>query len=288
MRKILFLILSSVILLSSCNTIRYKKFVGTLPEPSVAVTADIRYRSCFRQCALDIYWPEGGPEKMVFRPAPVYIFIHGGSWLAGSKDFIRLYEKTLIEPLTEKGVVVVSVGYRFVWQTPFQNISKDIHAATEFLRRESGTYGLDMNRVVIHGQSAGAHLAMLEGLKYPEGIRLIVNEFGPADLVAFREDQPAVGIVSTRVRRQESPTEWVSSEMPPMIIWHGDADTMVPISQSEILIEKIKAVGGDVKLHVVPGADHGYLNLSMQKTIEVSREICGEVLKALGLADSDF
>lgn len=285
MKNKIFLLLSLLLLLTSCNTIKYKKFIRTLPEPSGAVSTDIRYRDTFSRCSLDIYWPEGGCEKMPIQPAPVYIFVHGGSWVAGSKDFIRLYEESLIEPLRRHGVVVVSIGYRFVWQTPFQNLSKDVHAAMEYLRRESETYRLDMNRVVIHGQSAGAHLAMLEGLRYPEGIRLIVNEFGPADLVAFQKDQPAVGIVSKRIRKQESPTEWVDSGMPPMVIWHGDADTMVPISQSEILIEKIKEAGGQVELHIVPGADHGYLNLSMDKTIEVSREICAEVLKALGLPE---
>lgn len=288
MKSKFFLLLSLFLLLISCNTVKYKRFVETLPAPSGAVSADIRYRDAFRRCSLDIYWPEGGCEKMPIQPAPVYVFIHGGSWMVGSKDFIRLYEESLIEPLRERGVVVVSVGYRFVWQTPFPNLSKDIHAAMEYLRRESETYRLDMNRVVIHGQSAGAHLAMLEGLRYPEGIRLIVDEFGPADLVAFQKDQPAVGIVSKRIRKQESPTEWVSAGMPPMIIWHGDADTMVPISQSEILIEKIKSVGGQVRLNVVPGADHGYINLSMDKTIEVSREICSEVLKALEVPGAEF
>lgn len=288
MKNKFFLLLSLLLLLISCNTVKYKKFIRTLPPPSGEVSLDLRYRDSFRQCSLDIYWPEGGCEKMPIQPAPVYVFVHGGSWVAGSKDFIRLYEQTLIEPLRQHGVVVVSIGYRFVWQTPFPNLSKDIHTAMEYLRRESGTYRLDMNRVVIHGQSAGAHLAMLEALRYPEGIRLIVNEFGPADLVAFQKDQPAVCIVSERIRRQESPTEWVSAEMPPMIIWHGDADTMVPISQSEILITRIREAGGRVTLRVVPGADHGYLNLSMDKTMEVSREICAEVLQALGLTNPEF
>ncbi len=285
MKNKIFLLFGLLLLLTSCNTVKYRKFIGNLPAPSGEVTVDVRYRDSFRRCSLDIYWPEGGCEKMPIQPAPVYVFVHGGSWVAGSKEFIRLYEESLIEPLRQHGVVVVSIGYRFVWETPFPNLSKDIHEAMEYLRRESETYRLDMNRVVIHGQSAGSHLAMLEALRHPEGIRLIVNEFGPADLVAFQKDQPAVGIVSKRIRRQESPTEWVSDKMPPMIIWHGDADTMVPISQSEILIEKIKEAGGQVELHVVPDADHGYLNLTMDKTIEVSREICAEVLKALGLSE---
>ena len=68
----------------------------------------------------------------------------------------------------------------------------------------------------------------------------------------------------TRLReiaRKNSPASQVSPDDAPALIYHGDADTLVPLQQSETIVEKLKAAGIDAKLVVKPGAGHGWLSM---------------------------
>ena len=286
MKKVLVFGVAILLGFSSCLTAArrdYDRFVEALPEVSGTVFQNVHYSDKGKQCVLDIFWPEGEPSEWESDPAPVYVFVHGGAWLMGSKEFIRMYDETVVKPLRSQGVIVVSVGYRFFGQTSFKNISRDVHDAMEFLRANQKIYRLDMSRVVIHGQSAGAHLAMLEAFRHPEGIRLIINEYGPADLITMQKDQPAVGIVSRKIRRAESPVEWVRSGLPRMVIYHGDADELVPFSQTEELIDGLESAGVPFELNVIEGADHGFMNQTQEVRDEIAGRICNEITAALGI-----
>ena len=61
--------------------------------------------------------------------------------------------------------------------------------------------------------------------------------------------------------RAISPINHVSSDDPPTLIIHGDADTLVPIQQAEIIVEKLKGAGVEAKLVTKPGAAHGWPGL---------------------------
>jgi acetyl esterase/lipase len=62
----------------------------------------------------------------------------------------------------------------------------------------------------------------------------------------------------TKIGRDISPINHVSADDPPTLLIHGDKDWLVPIQQSEIIIDKLKQAGVDAKLVVKPGADHGW------------------------------
>lgn len=64
-----------------------------------------------------------------------------------------------------------------------------------------------------------------------------------------------------KIGRQISPINHVSPDDPPTLIIHGDADTLVPIQQAEIIIDKLKSVGVTAQLTVKPGAGHGWPDL---------------------------
>lgn len=276
----------TVVLLTSCLSSQrrmYADMKAAFPQPTGSFFLDLPYSDNGSQCQLDIYHPQLEAAAWKRDPAPVYVFIHGGSWLVGSKEFIRYFNDWLLEPIRAAGAAVVSIGYRFYGQTSFPSISKDIHDAMEFLRAHADEYRLDMDCAVIHGQSAGAHLAMMEAFRFPQGIRLILNEYGPSDLVEMQKAQPIVGIVSQKIRRQESPTTYVSGNVPPMIIYHGNADTMVPLSQSQLLVDKLKPCGASVKLNLIEGGDHGFVNQSPETREEIYASIRSDILSALGL-----
>ena len=64
------------------------------------------------------------------------------------------------------------------------------------------------------------------------------------------------------IGREISPINQVSSDDPPTLIIHGDADKLVPIQQAEIFLAKLKKAGVETKLVVKPGAAHGWANLA--------------------------
>lgn len=61
--------------------------------------------------------------------------------------------------------------------------------------------------------------------------------------------------------RKISPITHVSSDDPPTLVIHGDADKLVPIQQAEVLIAKLKEVGVPAKLVVKKGASHGWMGM---------------------------
>lgn len=63
------------------------------------------------------------------------------------------------------------------------------------------------------------------------------------------------------IGRLISPINHVSADDPPTLIFHGDKDVLVPLQQSEIIIEKLKAAGVETKLVIKPGAEHGWPNM---------------------------
>jgi acetyl esterase/lipase len=64
------------------------------------------------------------------------------------------------------------------------------------------------------------------------------------------------------IARQISPVSHVSADDPPTLIIHGDADPLVPLQQSELIVEKLKGAGVATKLVVKPGAGHGWLTMT--------------------------
>ena len=102
----------------------------------------------------------------------------------------------------------------------------------------------------------------------------------------FRELDPTdnvwVPITDTEKRREIlrkiSPATHVSADDAPALIYHGDADTLVPLQQSESFVEKLKSVGVDAKLVVKKGAGHGWL--SMVKDMEAFADWFDGHLKA--------
>jgi acetyl esterase/lipase len=69
------------------------------------------------------------------------------------------------------------------------------------------------------------------------------------------------------IGRQISPIYHASSDDPPTLIIHGDADNLVPIQQAEVVLEKLKAAGVETKLVVKKGAGHGWPDLLKDTTV---------------------
>ena len=89
----------------------------------------------------------------------------------------------------------------------------------------------------------------------------------PFDFHEFDEEKKMFVPITDEQRRMDilretSPISHVSSDDPPVLIIHGDADKLVPLEQSQRLIDKLHAAGVTARLIVKPGAKHGWANLN--------------------------
>ena len=243
---------------------------------------DVLYKSTLmHNLTLDIYEPLVKREN----PSPIYLYIHGGSWLRGDKNLVNIYDKTM-RTLREAGVTVVSINYRFVSQSGVEAMVSDCFDAVKFLQEHARQYHLDTHHIGLHGHSAGANLALVLGLtlsKTNDNIMFIVDEYGPTDAVKLIKEQESAPwwshLMSEESLKEISPLSMVHPKAPPVYIAHGDQDNTVPLQQSMILYEKLQKEEIDSSLHIIKGADHGYAGASEHLIERHRAEVLAYMLK---------
>ena len=248
--------------------------------PDVQVIRDFEYARVNHQpLLLDIYLPEKGP-----RPLPVILWIHGGAWIAGSK------EPCQIVSFSGKGYAIVSMNYRLTGEARFPAQINDCKAVVRWVRANAAKYGFDPDRIGAAGGSAGGHLVALLGtsgdvkelegdvggnLAYSSRVRAVCDLCGPTDFT--REDyvrdpeknepeilQKALSQLlggpwkeNRQAANMASPVYHISKDDPPFLIVHGDADRVIPVKHSQRLYDQLKAAGIDATLNVAKGGGHG-------------------------------
>src|SRR5436853_1527703 len=95
--------------------------------------------------ALDLHLPAGKPRS------PLIVWVHGGAWRSGSRKDVP------ISKLAGDGYAIASVDYRLSPEAKFPAQIHDIKAAIRFLRAHGGEWKLSSKKIVIAGDSAGAH-----------------------------------------------------------------------------------------------------------------------------------
>lgn len=267
--------------------------------PGVKAIRNLEYgRVGDRAMLLDLYLPEKNNKKL-----PLIIWIHGGAWMAGSKD-----SPSPALRFTADGYAVAQVGYRLSQEAKFPAQIHDCKAAVRWLRANAEQYGFDTNRFVAWGASAGGHLvallgtsggvAELEGtvnnLKTSSRVQAVVDWFGPTDFLHIGEpesdlkhnapDSPEAKLIGAPLLENKdlaakaSPITYVSKDAPPFLIMHGDKDRTVPFDQSERFYEALKKVGVDATFVPMKGAGHGFGGPS---AIEPVREFLNRVMKPM-------
>jgi acetyl esterase/lipase len=219
------------------------------------------------------------PRNHGVRPFPLILWIHGGAWMMGSKDWDN------VKYLVRHGYAIASIDYRFSPEAPFPAQIQDCNAAMNFILAHAADYGVDARRFVVGGGSAGGHLALLLGLARQErdfganpAIKplAILDFFGPTDINGMKDDLQAIhsrkGIdswqdVGSRLlgapldqsagkAKAASPITYVIATAPPVLIIQGDQDDLVPVAQSERLHAALDRAGVKNKLILVHDAGH--------------------------------
>ena len=226
---------------------------------------------------LDVY-----QRRDVTTPQPTLVFIHGGGWVLGTKESAVMS----FFPWLEMGWNVINVEYRLSHVALAPAAVEDCMCALKFIVAHAKDYNIDTSRIVISGESAGGHLALTTGM-IPASIGLdrqcpginfqgrgaevpkvaaIVNWYGIADLNDLLEGKNERAYVvewfaglpnREELARKLSPLTYVRAGLPPTISIQGDADPIVPYSNSTRLRDALTTAGVPNELVTIPGGGHG-------------------------------
>ncbi len=216
-------------------------------------------------------------------PFPAAIIVHGGAWVSGDRNHTV---QPLFQPLSDAGYAWFSISYRLAngmgtgatlltGAAPADRLGlaiDDVRRAIAYVKDHASEYRVDANRIALIGESAGAQLASVAALKPGANgvVRAVVGLYTPSDLVtlaATSENIPAW--VRHAVQgtpwsdklladlRDLSPVTWVRKDAPPFLLIHGTADSLVPFEQSNVMCQKMRAVGGSCEVYPVNGGGHG-------------------------------
>lgn len=98
------------------------------------------------------------PANGADRRAPIIVYIHGGGWSIGDKGYGGSEKATYF---TGRGFAYATLNYRLVPAVTVEQQGADVASALAYLRANATTLGVDPDRIVLMGHSAGAHLAAL-------------------------------------------------------------------------------------------------------------------------------
>jgi acetyl esterase/lipase len=245
-------------------------------QPPLPTERDVTYCTLDGvELKMDIYRPQRSAA-----PTPALLYVHGGGWTGGDKrsgEGIRD-----IPELLARGYLVAAVNYRLAPRYKFPAMIEDVKCAVRFLRANAERFSINPEKIGAWGGSAGGHLVALLGtadatagwdvgqyLEQSSRVQAVVDMYGPTDLtVLFEGANPRLmeQVFGTSDRNSEtlqkaSPVNWVSSDDPPFLILHGERDPLVPVSQSQIFYEKLRAAGVPATFVIVKNAGHGFAPL---------------------------
>ena len=263
---------------------------------------DQAYHTC------DIYLPK--VEKEAY---PVVIHIYGSAWFSNSsKGAADL--GTIVKTLLDAGYAVVCPNHRSSMDAKWPAQIHDIRAVVRFVRGEAETYKFDTSFIATSGFSSGGHLASitattsgkkqakigsfeidLEGnvgnyTNQSSTVNAACDWSGPVDLTAMDcgesmkmgENSPEDVLLNSKLANEPekymslSATTYVDKNDPPVIIFHGEKDNVVPCCQGKKFFEILQAAGVKTEATFVPEGGHGmgmYSEENLQKMVNFLNDV---------------
>jgi acetyl esterase/lipase len=236
---------------------------------------DIPYGEAGRRNHLDVYRRVDHPTG-----CPTLLQVHGGAWVIGNKD---QQGRPLMLEMARRGWVCVAPNYRLSPRATFPDHVVDVKRAIKWIRDNVAEYGGDPGFVVITGGSAGGHLASLAALSANDpdfqpgfedvdtSLQGCVPYYGVYDLegetgtkaARLRHERWMTRLVmKTRDQeafRRASPVARVHADAPPFFVIHGRNDTVVPVAEARLLVERLRATTSSPIIYLeLPGTQHAF------------------------------
>jgi len=223
------------------------------------------------------------PLKVCYKKAPVYFLIPGGGWHTENRESMLQFFSLTVKQLREQGFAVVSVDYRVTEMGPHITVEEeisDVMDAARYLARYADTLGIDAQRIVVSGHSAGGHLTLMMAWAPHDLFRrdsVIEEDFtvigcvplSPA--VAFHGDVSAKsligldvnyifagGVYDDVVAHRCSPYDYITSRSVSTLFVHGSHDDLLSPENARFAYAKGKRLGADFELLMPQNGGHCY------------------------------
>lgn len=213
---------------------------------------------------------------------PGIVFFFGGGW---SKGDVKQFAPQA-DYLASRGMVAARTDYRVKTrhQVSPDACVEDAKSAVRWIRAGAASLGVDPDRIVAAGGSAGGHLAACTAVV--EGFEAAGEDAGissrPNALVLFN---PAVDLasmaaplgLSEETARQITPTLHLRKELPPALVLFGTNDRLLEAGRT--FVEKSRALENRAELYLADGQGHGFFNKApwQERTLYRTDEFLGSL-----------
>ena len=235
----------------------------------------------------DIFKPTGKANGLGI------VDVVSGAWHS-DRGKIRDHERAqLYNVFTRHGYVVFGMRPGSVTKYDGIEMLANVQTAIRWVKAHAKEYGVDPDRLGMIGASAGGHLALLASVRpldaKPDSknemervdtrVKAVSVFFPPTDLTNWDGKKPdysgeighllfTAGVGSHTQEEIDARAKEVSplahvpgQKLPPYLLFHGDADPMVPLQQSKVFVDAVKAAGGSAELTIKPGGGHPWLTI---------------------------
>lgn len=242
---------------------------------------DVEYqRQGGRALLARLYRPSGAG------PFPAVLQVHGGAWV--NKD--RTDNDYIAKVLAESGILVASIDFRMPPEAGYPASLADINLATRWLKARARRYGSRADWVGSFGTSSGGHQVLLAAMR-PDDPRYAALPLAEAPEIDARVAFVISGwgvldpLLRYHLARKAGNAELVAShdafwgsdaamsdgsppailergekvQLPPALVFQGDADEWVPTEVARQLAERWRKAGGEIELVLYPGQKHGFM-----------------------------
>jgi acetyl esterase/lipase len=222
--------------------------------------------------------------------AAVLLLVSGG-WKSREPGTFGVW---MAAPLLRRGYTVFPVYHISQPEATVMEIIEDMHRAVRFVRHHAADYGIDPLRIGVTGGSAGGHLSLMLATRGGPGpadaadpveressavqatalffpvtdlLNLGTSTENPGDGGPPKSFVKGFGPEATDmakwkvIGRESSPIYHITPALPPVLIHHGDADTLTPLEQTEWFRAAAEKVGRPVEVRIRKGAPHGWLTM---------------------------
>ena len=228
-----------------------------------------------------IFYPENHDKSQA---KPAHLFFHGGGWAIGLPEWS--YGST--QDAAKEGRVAIAFDYRLrnIHATDVKASVSDALTAVAWVREHAQELGIDPNKVLVDGFSAGAHLALVSGvIDNPE-------DFGVTSTYSSKPD--AILLMScpydiagrdvydiTYDTKTISPLHLLDNHLPPILAFHAEEDDIVEFSEFETFRDAIQKTENSFTSRSYAGVGH-FFRGSVQEDLEERRRLTEEFLLTHG------
>jgi len=206
---------------------------------------------------LDLHLPAEGKDF------PVILFLHGGAWTMGAKEWYGSSMANVARPFVEAGIGVAMANYRLSPAVRHPEHARDAARAFAWLRAHVAEYGGDPENLFLMGHSAGGHLAALLGVndRFLEGVGASTSQIRGvipvSGIFEIERGGPRFAFgTDPEARRDASPAAFAKGKHPPFFLTVGEFDMGNLRAQAERFRDALRAGGTTVEYLLQRGKGH--------------------------------